>query len=87
MTKFNGYSVDTLVKYIVKKRGFFHHHTARKNNIRHPAREEEYESDALMIEGIALHVLIHETFKFFETESVRRDLKMLQIDDTNVVRE
>jgi hypothetical protein len=87
MTKFNGYNVDTLVKYIVKQRGFFHHHTARKQNIWHPAHEEEYEHDALMIQDIAFHVLFHEVFKLFETESVQRDLRMLQIDDTHGVRE
>jgi hypothetical protein len=77
MTKFNGYSVDTLVEYIVKQRGFFHHHTARKQNIWHPAHEEKYENDALMIQAIAFHVLIHEAFKLFESESVQRDLSML----------
>lgn len=87
MTKFNRYSVDTLVEYIVKQRGFFHHHTARKPNIWHPAHEEEYENDALMIHDIAFHALIPEAFKLFETESVQRDLKMLPIDDTHGVRQ
>lgn len=77
MAKFSGYSVDTLIEYIVKQRGFFHHHTARKQNIWHPAHEEEYENDALMLQDIALQVLTHETFKLFETESVQRDLKIL----------
>lgn len=87
MTKFNGYNVDTLVEYIVKKRGFFHHHTARRRNIWHPAHEEEYENDAQMIQDIAFHALIPEAFKLFETEPVQRDLKMIPIDDTHDVRE
>jgi len=76
--KFQSFDADSLMDYLVEKRGFLHHHTARNRNIWHPAYETEFETDALMIQGIALQVLVEEVYTLFESDRVKADLVDVQ---------
>jgi hypothetical protein len=72
--KFQGLDEDSLIHYLVERRGFLHHHTARNRNAWHPAHEKDFEIDALIIQGITLQVLIEEVYALFESKEVKADL-------------
>ncbi len=71
--RFQNLTEDSLLEYMVDKRGFLHHHTARRRGIWHPAQEEDWEIDAILIQGIALNVLGQELEKLYATGPVQAD--------------
>lgn len=60
--RFKIYKVDSLVDYIVDKRGFLHHHTSKRKDIWHPSHQDEYRLDAFMYQAVAFAVAHKLTF-------------------------
>jgi hypothetical protein len=73
MKRFQHQTVDSLLKYLVERRGFLHHHSSKARNKWHPSYEQEFECDALMIRDIAQRVLMDELFELFDDERVKAD--------------
>jgi len=48
---------EQIVKNIVELRGFLHHHTVKRKDIWHPARQREYKVDALVLQNLCHHIL------------------------------
>ncbi len=68
--KFGTHNVESLIDYVVEKRGFLHHHTSKGRNTWHPSYQHEYEVDALMYQDIAFTVTLGLSFKYLEKEDV-----------------
>jgi hypothetical protein len=73
ITRFQNHTVDSLLKYIVKQRGFLHHHSSRMRTNWHPSYEQEFEIDALLLRDIAQRVMLDELFELFGTDRVKAD--------------
>lgn len=47
-----------ILKKIIKKRGFLHHHTSKRKNTWHPERQAEFEAEAGYLQGVCMRVAL-----------------------------
>jgi len=55
--KYLNKSKDEMIEHIVDLRGFLHHHTLKKKDIWHPAKQREFKVDALTLSNICFDIV------------------------------
>ena len=70
LNKYDGMSIDDIIKHIVELRGFLHHHTAKRKDIWHPEDHQRYESEAHLLRSIACCIAMETSIACLYKEDV-----------------
>jgi hypothetical protein len=61
-----------ILKHIVERRGFLHHHTGKKHDIWHPERQERFDAEAKFLQDVCHQIAYKQVGEIFFREEFAR---------------